>query len=63
MRRKANGKQKEWEERYNARRKAQVEAAKAVIRAEDMDKGIFTTVSQLPKQEPRKAILPASAAI
>ena len=27
MRRKANGKQKEWEERYNAKRKAQVEAA------------------------------------
>ena len=48
MRRKANGKQKEWEERYNAKRKAQVEAAKAAIRAEDMEKGIFTTVSQLP---------------
>ena len=42
MRRKANGKQKEWEERYNAKRKAQVEAAKAAIRAEDMEKGIFT---------------------
>ena len=28
LRRKANGKQKEWEERYNAKRKAQVEAAK-----------------------------------
>ena len=27
LRRKANGKQKEWEERYNAKRKAQVEAA------------------------------------
>ena len=63
LRRKANGKQKEWEERYNAKRKAQVEAAKAAIRAEDMEKGIFTTVSQLPKQEPRKATLPASAAV
>ena len=63
LRRKANGKQKEWEERYNARRKAQVEAAKAAIRAEDMEKGIFTTVSQLPRQEPRKAALPASAAV
>ena len=41
LRRKANGKQKEWEERYNAKRKAQVEAAKAAIRAEDMEKGIF----------------------
>ena len=63
LRRKANGKQKEWEEHYNAKRKAQVEAAKAAIRAEDMEKGIFTTVSQLPKQEPRKATLPASAAV
>ena len=63
LRRKANGKQKEWEERYNAKRKAQVEAAKAAIRAEDMEKGIFTTVSQLPKQEPRKATLSASAAV
>ena len=63
LRRKANGKQKEWEERYTAKRKAQVEAAKAAIRAEDMEKGIFTTVSQLPRQEPRKATLPASAAV
>ena len=63
LRRKANGKQKEWEERYNAKRKAQVEAAKAAIRAEDMEKGIFTTVSQLPRQEPRKAIVSASAAV
>ena len=63
LRRKANGKQKEWEERYNAKRKAQVEAAKAAIRAEDMEKGIFTTVSQLPKQEPRKATVSASAAV
>ena len=63
LRRKANGKQKEWEERYNARRKAQVEAAKAAIRAENMEKGIFTTVSQLPRQEPRKATVSASAAV
>ena len=63
LRRKANGKQKKWEEHYNAKRKAQVEAAKATIRAEDMEKGIFTTVSQLPRQEPRKATLPASAAV
>ena len=63
LRRKANGKQKEWEERYNAKRKAKMEVAKAAIRAEDIEKGIFTTVSQLPKQEPRKATLPASAAV
>ncbi len=41
LRRKANGKQKEWEERYNAKRKAKMEAAKAAIRAEDMENGIF----------------------
>ena len=63
LRRKANGKQKEWEERYNAKRKAKMEAAKAAIRAEDMEKGIFTTVSQLPRQEPRKATLSASATV
>ena len=55
--------QKEWEERYNAKRKAKMEAAKAAIRAEDMEKGIFTTVSQLPKQEPRKATVSTSAAV
>ena len=63
LRHKANGKQKEWEERYNAKRKAKMEAAKVAIRAENMEKGIFTTVSQLPKQEPRKATVSASAAV
>ena len=63
LRRKANGKQKEWEERYNAKRKAKMEAAMAAIRAEDMEKGIFTTVSQLPRQEPRKATVSTSAAV
>ena len=57
LRRKANGKQKEWEERYNAKRKAKMEAAKAAIRAEDMKNGIFTTVSQLLKQEPHRIVL------
>ena len=63
LRRKANGKQKEWEERYNAKRKAQVEAAKSAIRAEDMAKGIFIPVSQLPRQEPCKSTISASAAV
>ena len=63
LRRKANGKQKECEERYNAKRKAQREAAKAAIRAEDMEKGIFIPVSQLPRQEPRKATVSASTAV
>ncbi len=63
LRRKANGKQKEWEARYNAKRRAKIEAEKAAIRAEDMAKGIYTTVSKLPYQEPQRAALPASAAI
>ena len=48
---------------YNGKRKAKMEAAKAAIRAENMEKDIFTTVSQLPKQEPRKATVSASAAV
>ena len=63
LRRKESGKQKEWEARYNAKRKAKREAEKAVIRAEDMAKGIYTIVSQLPHQEPQRAALPASAAL
>ena len=34
--REGNGTQKEWEERYNAKGKAQVEGAEAALRAEDM---------------------------
>ena len=40
-----------------------MEVAKVAIRAEDMGKGIFTTVNQLPKQEPRKTALPSSVAV
>ena len=40
-----------------------MEAAKAAIRAEDMEKGIFIPVSQLPRQEPRKATVSASTAV
>ena len=48
------------EEQEELRKK---EERKAAIRAEDMEKGIFTTVSQLPRQEPRKATVSASAAV
>ena len=41
LRRKANGKQKEWEERYNAKRKAKMEAAKAAIRGRGHGKRHF----------------------
>ena len=35
----------------------------ALIRAEDMKKGAFSTVGQLPKEEPRKGSIAASAAV
>ena len=50
-------------ERMDAMLPRMMEAAKAAIRAEDMEKGIFSTVSQLPRQEPRKATVSASAAV
>ena len=59
LRRKANGKQKAYEDKVRAQKKAEIEAKKAAIRAEDMSKGIFIPVSQLPKQEPQKGAVSA----
>ncbi len=55
LRRKASGAQKQYEDKIKAKKKAEMDAKKALIRAEDMKKGIFSTVGQLPKEEPRKA--------
>ncbi len=63
LKRKANGKQKEYEERTKAKKKAEIEARKQAIRAEDMKKGVFSTVSQLPGEEPRKGSIAASAVV
>ena len=63
LRRKANGKQKEYKEQTKAAKKAEMEAKKTAIRAEDMAKGVFTPMSSLPKAEPQKATAPASIAI
>ena len=54
LKRKANGKQKEYEERTKARKKAEIEARKQVIRTEDIARGVFVPVSSMPKLEPRK---------
>ena len=54
LKRKANGKQKEYEERTKAKKKAEIEARKQVIRTEDIARGVFIPVSSLPKLEPRK---------
>lgn len=53
LRRKANGKQKQYEEKIKAERKADMDSKKAAIRAEDMAKGIFIPLGALPKQEPK----------
>lgn len=63
LKRKVSGAQKRYEDKIKARKKAEMDAKKALIRAEDMKKGVFSTVGQLPKEEPRKGSIAASAAV
>ena len=63
LKRKASGAQKRYEDKIKAKKKAEMDAKKAMIRAEDMKKGVFSTVGQLPKEEPRKGSIAASAAV
>ena len=63
LKRKASGAQKRYENKIKAKKKAEMDAKKALIRAEDMKKGVFSTVGQLPKEEPRKGSIAASAAV
>ena len=55
LRRKENGKQREYEERTKTAKKAEMDAKKNALRAEDIQKGVFIPVSHLPKSEPVKA--------
>ena len=55
LRRKANGKVAEDYERTKAAIKAEMDAKKNALRAEDIAKGVFIPVSSLPKKEPKKA--------
>lgn len=55
LKRKASGWQREYYDRTKSEKRRKIEDAKAAIRAEDMAKGVFIPVSQLPKQEPQKA--------
>jgi len=55
LRRKARGKVAEDYEKSKVKKKAAMDAMKNAIRAEDMAKGVFVPVSQLPKKEPKKA--------
>lgn len=56
LRRKANGKQKEYEDKVKEKRKAEIEAKKETIRQEDIAKGVFVPVSMLPAAEPKKGV-------
>ena len=55
LRRKASGAQKRYEDKVKAKKKAEMDAKKAAIRAEDMAKGIYTPVGKLSRQEPQRA--------
>ena len=63
LKRKASGAQKRYEDKIKAKKKAEMDAKKALIRAEDMKKGVFSTGWQLSKGEPRKCSIAASAAV
>ena len=63
LKRKASGAQKRYEDKIKTKKKAAMDAKKALIRAENMKKGVFSTVGQLPKEEPRKGSIAASAAV
>ena len=56
MRRKANGKQKEYEDKVKEKKKAEIEAKKEAIRQEDIAKGVFVPVAMLPTAEPKKGV-------
>jgi hypothetical protein len=49
LKRKANGKQKEYEDKIKAAKKAEMDAKKNALRSEDISKGVFVPVSHLPK--------------
>ena len=56
LKRKASGAQKRYEDKIKKRKKAEIEAKKAAIRAEDIAKGVFVPVSSLPQREPMKGV-------
>ncbi|MFT9057701.1 MAG: DUF4368 domain-containing protein, partial [Ethanoligenens sp.] len=56
LRRKANGKQKQYEDKIKSTKKAVIEAEKSALRTEDIAKGVFIPASNLPKVEPQRII-------
>ena len=62
LQRKASGAQKRYEDKIKAAKKAEMDAKRDAIRAEDMAKGVYTPVGKLPRKEPQRAAQ-ASAAV
>ena len=54
LRRKVNGKQKQYEDKIKTVKKAEIEARKAALRTEDVTKGVFIPASAFSKAEPQK---------
>ena len=57
LKRKANGKVAEDYEKTKAKKKAAIDAKKNALRAEDIAKGVFIPVGNLPKKEPKIAAI------
>lgn len=62
LKRKASGAQKRYEDKIKAKKKAEMDAKKDTIRAEDRARGVFVHVGDLPPQEPQKGTLPTKIA-
>ena len=56
LKRKASGKHQAYENKIKDKRKADIDAKKAAIRAEDIAKGVFVPVCNLPAREPMKGV-------
>ena len=56
LKRKASGKHQAYENKIKDKRKADVDAKKAAIRAENIAKGVFVPVCNLPAREPKKGV-------
>ena len=54
LRRKAKGEQQKMSDEAKAKQKAIITERKEALRAEDIAKGVFIPVCNLPKLEPRK---------
>jgi hypothetical protein len=53
LKRKASGVQQRYDAKVKAKKKAEMDAKKNALRAEDMARGVFIPVNKLPKQEPK----------